>query len=330
MPHTGKTGRYLAWRPPRPGEERSFEVLVSPRWSIAALSAAGCLLALLLAVPARMRMRAMRVMAWGVMTAGLVALVDSLRGTSFPQLKQIDLPIPGLPPALAGLRIAQLSDQHLGMPFSRGATRRAVRLVQAARPDVIVLTGDFVSYTRHLPLLPAFLRSLSAPHGLFAIVGNHDYTIDPAGLRRRLEDLGATMLVNEHRTVRIGDGVLVIAGVDDMWYGHPDLRAALDGVPAGAPVILLAHAPDFADEAAQWPVAAQLAGHTHAGHIRLPGLGPLVLPRHGVRYDRGLQRVGRMWLYVSQGIGGLPIRIGCRAEATLFVLRAEDGTEPRS
>ena len=106
-----------------------------------------------------------------------------------------------------------------------------------------------------------------------------------------------------------------------MWDGAPDLERALADTPADAPIILLAHSPDFADIAARSHVALQLAGHSHGGHIRLPWLGPLLLPRHGVRHDRGLHRLGEMWLYVSHGLGGWPLRLGCRAEVTLLTLR---------
>jgi predicted MPP superfamily phosphohydrolase len=247
--------------------------------------------------------------------------LEGLRGAAFPTIEHVDLPIDRLPEVFDGFKIAQLTDLHLGVPLTHGAMRRAVAAVEAEQPDLIALTGDYVSFSRHLPLLREALQSLSAPYGLYAIFGNHDHWTHPEVIAQLLRDLGIHLLVNEHRTVRAGDEVLVIAGVDDLWDGHPDLEAALAGVPAGAPVILLAHAPDYADTAALGPVAVQLAGHTHAGHIRLPGLGPLFLPRHGVRYDRGLHRVGQMWLYVCHGLGGWPIRIGSRAEVTVFTLR---------
>ena len=318
--HQRRTGPFFAWRPPAPGESSNFEVLVGRRWQVA--TGAGCISAsaALLVLPRR-QVEMLRTFAVTTALAGILGLVDNIRNTAFPVLRYVDLPLRDLPEALDGLRIAQLSDFHLGMPLSVRAVRRAVAAVETARPDLIVLTGDFVSYRRHLPLLRHMLRPLQAPHGVYAILGNHDHLAAPAAVARLLGERGVTVLVNEHRAVAIGDATLVIAGVDDMWRGQPDLEAALAGVPAGAPIILLAHAPDYADIAAQAPVAVQLAGHTHGGHIRLPGLGPLVLPRHGICYDQGLWRVGCMWLYVSQGLGGLPLRLGCRTEATLLTLR---------
>ena len=313
--------RYYAWRRPRAGEEALFEILVGWRWTAAALLT-GCLsVAAVLAQPAHRRLRALRGLALAAIVSAVLALLEGFRGAAFPAIKQVDLPIDRLPEVFDGLKIAQLSDLHLGTPPTGGAMRRAVAAVQAAKPDLIALTGDYVSYSRHLPLVRAALRSLSAPYGIYAIFGNHDHWTHPEAITQVMRELGIHLLVNEHRTVSVGTGVLVIAGVDDIWDGHPDLAAALTGAPPGAPVILLAHAPDYADTAAQAPVAVQLAGHTHAGHIRLPGLGPLFLPRHGVRYHRGLHRVGQMWLYVCQGIGGWPIRIGSRAEVTVFTLR---------
>ena len=319
--HAAQSGRYFAWRRPRPDVLAHFQVLIGWRWIVA--GAVVCLVALarVLVLPLPHRGRAIGAMVAGGGAAGVLTLLAGIRNAAIPLLKRVDLPLADLPPSLAGRMIAQISDLHLGVPLSRSAVRRALAAVQAARPDLIVITGDFVSYTRHLPLLREALQDLRAPYGLYASLGNHDHWTDLASLARLLGECRVRLLVNEHRAVTIGDATLVIAGVDDLWDGRPDLDAALAGVPAGAPIILLAHSPDYADRAAQSAVAVQLAGHSHGGHIRLPLLGPLLLPRHGVRYDRGLRRVGRMWLYVSHGLGGWPLRVGCRAEVTLFTLR---------
>jgi predicted MPP superfamily phosphohydrolase len=253
--------------------------------------------------------------------SGLSGLLAGVHGTVFPALTRIKLPVAHLPLPLDGLRIVHLSDFHLGMPLSAAAVRRALEMTKALKPDLIVLTGDFISYRHHLPLLRATLVGLDAPLGMFAVLGNHDHKTEPAAIARDLELLGITVLDNEHRVVQYKDAQVVIAGVDDMWHGHPDLCAALADVPKDLPVLLLAHSPDYADIAAQANVAVHFAGHTHAGHIRLPVLGSLFLPRHGVRYSHGVHRVKNMWLVISNGLGGLPLRIGARAEALLVTLR---------
>jgi predicted MPP superfamily phosphohydrolase len=310
---------YITWRVPKPGEDSNFEVLFGWRWAVAVVGLG--LIAVLVVFRAQSRRLAVgRILLVGGVAA-ILALIQTLRGALFPVFSHVELPVDDLPLALDGLKIAQLSDFHLGMPMSIAATRRAVVAVQAERPDLIALTGDFVSYRRHLPLLRTMLAPLSAPLGVFAVYGNHDHLENAADIGCLLDELGFTVLLNEHRRVGVDASAFAVAGVDDLWRGEPDLTSALAGIPAGMPIILLAHAPDYADIAARAPITLQLAGHTHAGHIRLPILGPLVLPRHGIRYDRGLWRVGGMWLYVSEGLGGLPMRIGSRAEATLLTLR---------
>lgn len=239
----------------------------------------------------------------------------------FPLLKRVDLPVCELPPGLDRLAIAHVSDMHYGMPLTRAAVRKGLRAVQEAEPQVIVFTGDFVSYARYLPELSPLLAALHAPSGLFACNGNHDHWAGLDRVAQVLDECGIELLTNEHRVLSIRDARLVIAGVDDLWDGVPDLTRALAGAPYDVPVVLLAHSPDYADRAARSPVMLQLAGHSHGGHIRLPWLGALLLPRHGIRHDRGLHRIGDMWLYVSHGLGGWPLRIGCRAEVTLLTLR---------
>lgn len=241
-----------------------------------------------------------------------------------PRLEQITLQFAHLPSALDGLRIAHVSDMHLGMPFTAENTRWAIDQVIAHRPDMLVLTGDFVSFASAIPSLPQILAPLQAwqpPLGIFAVPGNHDYWEGFADVQHTLEPLGVEFLLNAHRRLHYRQAELVIAGVDDMWESMSDVAAALHGAPDGAFTLLLAHCPDVADTAAAHGVDLQLSGHTHGGHVCLPGLGSLCLPRYGWRYAVGHHRVGAMQLYVSRGIGGLPFRLGCPPEATLITLR---------
>ena len=318
--HTGARRRYFAWSAPDIGAVDHFEVLIGRRWLLAGFYGLAALGAVLASLPGR-RARVLAAMLGASFAGGLIMLGSGVWNALVPMLKRVELPVDGLPPALDGVRIAQVSDLPYGLPLNRAAVWRGLRAVQEAEPDVIVFTGDFVSYARYLRRLPLILAPLHAPYGSFACCGNHDHWAGLSRVAGVLDECGIELLINQHRTIRIRDTELVIAGVDDLWDGRPDLGAALAGAPPDAPIVLLAHSPDYADTAARERIALQLAGHSHGGHIRLPWLGPLLLPRHGIRHDRGLKRVGSMWLYVSHGLGGWPLRIGCRAEVTIFTLR---------
>lgn len=238
-----------------------------------------------------------------------------------PVLERVTVRLPSLPPALDGLRIGQMGDMHLGFPHGHVNTQWAVNAMRMEQPDVLVLTGDFVSFTHTIPDLPDLFRSLTAPLGVYAVPGNHDHWEGLNAIRSHLEPLGITFLMNENRCLRWHGGELWLAGIDDMWYGIPDIETALAGVPDGACTVLLSHAPDFADTARQYGVALQLSGHTHGGHLHLPLLGWFCVPFHGIRYISGLEQVGDMQLYVTRGLGGAPLRMNCPPEATIITLR---------
>jgi uncharacterized protein len=255
--------------------------------------------------------------ALGLASAAYLALVEPAR----PTLERVTLRLKGLPAALDGLRIGQITDTHLGLPHSARNLAWAVERMRDERPDLIALTGDFVSRSVAIPQIAALLRGLSAPLGIYAIPGNHDYWEGLADIQAALALHDIPLLLNEHRRLRWNGADLWLVGLDDMWNGRPDFDAALHGVPRGACMLLLAHAPDIADEASGHGFAAQLSGHTHGGHMRLPLIGPFALPRHGWRYSIGHYQVGDMALYVSRGLGGGPFRLRCRPEATIFTLR---------
>jgi uncharacterized protein len=239
-----------------------------------------------------------------------------------PRLEQVTLRLSDLPARLDGLRIGQISDMHLGMHYSFENSRWAARQMAAQRPDLLVFTGDFVSYEHAIPALPEVLSELPpAPLGSFAVPGNHDYWEGVPEIQQALATLGIELLINTSRLISVGGEGLLVAGVDDMWDGVPDLTATMAGAPRGAFRLLLAHCPDHADEAARHDVQVQLSGHTHGGHMRLPGLGSFCLPRYGWRYPIGHAQVGTTRLYVSRGLSGLPLRLGCPPEATIITLR---------
>ncbi len=254
-------------------------------------------------------------------TLGTVAAYSTMVEPRRPVLERVTLRIPDLPPALDGLRIGQLSDMHLGFPHGHPNTQWAVQQMVAEQPEVLVLTGDFVSLRRAIADLPALLRPLHAPLGIYAVPGNHDHWEGLEEIRTTLEPLGIVFLMNTNRRLLWNGAEWWLLGVDDPWYGQPDLEEALRGGPADGFKVLLSHAPDFADKAIGYRIALQLSGHTHGGHVHLPLAGWLCVPFHGLRYISGLEQVGDMLLYISRGLGGAPLRLNCRPEAAVLTLR---------
>jgi uncharacterized protein len=237
-----------------------------------------------------------------------------------------ELALPGLPDAFAGFTIAQISDLHLGRYASPADFEPVLRAVQELAADVIVITGDLVTHvSRGEPdMIVESLSRLSAAEGVFAILGNHDWSANGPLVAESLRLAGVTVLQNSHVAWQRDGQTLVLAGVDDVCYGRQDLPAALAGVPRNGKTVLLAHEPDYADLAARDPrVVLQLSGHSHGGQICIPGVGGLFFPRLARKYTSGLYSVGALTLYTNRGLGtmGLPLRFCCRPEVTLFTLQ---------
>ena len=241
-------------------------------------------------------------------------------------LSEMAVALPGLPQAFDGTRILLMTDLHAGPFVSRQALERAIGRLAALEPDLILIGGDLVTAASwEFDDLERPLRTLRAPLGVFAVLGNHDhYAGDIEPIILRIQTWGLDVLHNRATTLRRNGSTLSLAGVDDWLVGRPDLDAALIGtVP---PVILLSHNPDAFFDAADRGVALTLAGHTHAGQIRLPGL-PVIVRQSRYRLDEGRYRYGLSELVVSRGIGatGLPWRSWCPPEAVLIELRARGG-----
>lgn len=249
----------------------------------------------------------------------------------------MEIHIERLPEAFDGFTIVQLSDFHYEDRFSAVPIRKAVALVNQLAPDLIALTGDYVtvpmieynSYNyRHSAqsALPCakILGGLNSRLGSFAVLGNHDVTSDASLVTRALEAQRIPVLDNRCVPLERGGARIWLAGIDDALDGSPDLSQALRSIPASETIVLLAHEPDVADEVSSTGVDLQLSGHSHGGQIWIPGLGAPWLPPLARKYPRGLHRVGRLVLYTNMGIGTIraPIRINCPPEVTLFRLRA--------
>ncbi|GJM41327.1 MAG: hypothetical protein DHS20C20_16090 [Ardenticatenaceae bacterium] len=232
--------------------------------------------------------------------------------------------LPNLPVEMNGYKVVQLSDFHL-YPFSTlELMQRTVARTNELAPDLVVLTGDYVLETAAsiFDLAPE-LAKLNPRHGIFAVLGNHDHWTDQTVVKQGLAEQGIELLHNQG--VLLNQSQLFLAGVDDLWSGTPDIQAALESWREDVPTLLLAHEPDFADEfLADGRIHLQLSGHTHGGQVRVPGLGPIVLPRFGQKYHNGLYQVGQGQLYVNRGIGivGPAVRLNCPPEITEIVLQA--------
>ena len=255
------------------------------------------------------------------------ALWSALGERTWLTAHRVSVPIANLPPALDGFTIAHLSDLHRGPYISAENIREAAAIAVSHAPDLIVLTGDHISYSaKYAKSCAEALSPLKAPHGLYAVLGNHEYwtgAVDRAADACR--DAGVRVLVNEAVPIDAGDARWWLCGVDDVWEGRPDLDATLANVPREHLKLLLCHEPDFADEAAKHGIHLQLSGHSHGGQVRLPGTGPIVLPRYAQKYPYRLQRVAETptQVYTTSGVGVTfpPIRINCRPEVAILRLR---------
>jgi len=241
--------------------------------------------------------------------------------------------LPRLPGAFAGLKIVQISDFHFEEYTEAAFLEAVVRRVNALSPDLVVLTGDFVSskplprhWTIRLGYHCAEILSRIACPLRYAVMGNHDTLVSAPAIADALATHSIPLLANSSVPLEREGQRLWLAGIEDALEQRPDLGRAL---PAARnqhkePVILLAHEPDFADYAIGRQIDMVLSGHTHGGQILPPFLPPLLLPDLGRRYIHGLFRLGDgMQLYVNRGIGAvtLPFRFRCPPEITVITLQ---------
>lgn len=243
------------------------------------------------------------------------------------QVERITLSFPTLPEAFKGLRVVQFSDLHVGFHLNMKQLSHVVEVIQAERPDIVCFTGDLVDYEvgPYGQEMQKILRTLTTTYGCYAVLGNHDYYGNVDEVAEVLEEGGFHCLRNKGMRIQKGNQSIWIAGIEDMWEGKPDLKAALKSAKKEEWVLLLSHAPDFADIAAAQPIQLQLSGHSHGGQVRLPILGPMASVPYGVKYPAGLYHVGAnksLTLYTNRGIGVSvqPIRFMCRPEITVFTL----------
>ncbi len=239
----------------------------------------------------------------------------------------VEVTLRRLPMALDGLKIAQLSDVHIGPTLKEAFLRKVVATVNALEPDVVVITGDLVDApVTEIGALLRPLQDLRATHGVYFVTGNHEYYAGARQWCEHLAALGVVVLRNERVSIGRGDASFELAGIEDFSAHHyleghrADLSKALEGCSESREVVLLAHQPRAALEAARRGVGLQLSGHTHGGQI-----WPFhYLVRLQQPFNAGLHRVGDTQVYVSRGTGywGPPMRLGAPPEIAQVVLRA--------
>jgi len=241
-------------------------------------------------------------------------------------VSEAEIPIPSLPLPFDGVRVLLITDIHTG-PFLRlSGLERTFDRLGSLGADMILLGGDLTtSRVDDFRMAAEAYARLSAPLGVYAVLGNHDhYTEDPALLRSLIEATGIDVLHNRSVVLERAGARLILAGIDDLNAGRPDLDAALaeSGEGSADPVVLLSHNPDVLFDASRRGVSLVLSGHTHGGQIRIPGL-PVLVRMSRFCLDEGRYFTNGAELVVSRGLGasGFPLRLACSPEVVLVTLR---------
>jgi len=267
----------------------------------------------------------------------LGAVATAAAGTPLPALaagrevtpERREIVVPGLDPAHDGLRVAQLSDLHVGAMTPVERIRAAIEEANRFSPDLVALTGDYLSHDRAgVALMREQLGGLEAP--TVATLGNHDRWVDPRGAGAALEHLGYGFLENENTTLTLRHAPFTVIGIDDLRTRSADIPRAMKGAPAGSR-LYLAHVPSTADTLASWETPMLvLSGHTHGGQVNVPLLTPAIRWIIGEPYLDGLYQVQMVQLYVNRGVGnvGVDLRINAAPEVSLLTLRAGAAASP--
>jgi predicted MPP superfamily phosphohydrolase len=230
-----------------------------------------------------------------------------------------------LPTDLEGLTLAHLTDFHCGPLVPKEFVEDVVRRTNLLKPDLVVLTGDYVDEDMtNLTECAAALGKLAAPLGVYAVLGNHDYEVGAEEVAQALAAQGMNLLRNARTALGRGERKLWLVGLDDTAGHREEFRETLAGIPADEPIVMLSHSPDLLNRSADVGVELILSGHTHGGQVRLPGIGAphapsMVTTRFAVSHVR--RRHTR--LYVGRGVGMtvLPVRLNCPPEIGLFTLQ---------
>jgi len=273
-------------------------------------------------------------------TLGSVLALLGLSGSTYYYAREIEtgalyineniISSPAISPAFNQFKIVQFSDTHLGFQYTLDQLNELMKKINDLQPDIIVFTGDLVDDPDQYdwnPRLINILRSLQAGYGKYWIYGNHDHGgYGTEIVLDVMEKADFILLQNSHLFIEKGNERFVLAGIDDVLLGKPDLNKAMQQVDPDLFTILLAHEPDYADRTVEFPVDIQLSGHSHGGQIRFPFLGHVYTPAYAEKYVEGKYtlQAGKLKLFVNKGIGTtrLPYRFLCQPEIHLFTLES--------
>ncbi|TAM80655.1 MAG: metallophosphoesterase [Acidobacteria bacterium] len=243
-----------------------------------------------------------------------------------PEITEMDIHIRQLGAAHDGLRIVHLTDIHHSLYTPLEDVERAVKMANHLQPDLIALTGDYVTFSpTYIWPVAQVLGRLRARLGVFAVLGNHDFQVDADEITRALKAHHIHVLRNSHFALDSGRDRLWLVGVDDLWWSADDLDAGMRHIPSHDPKILLCHNPAGIHMAAEQHIDLVLSGHTHGGQVRLPVVGGLYTrSKLGKKFIAGWNRLDGTQIYVSRGIGKVlvPLRVGCPPEIACLNLRA--------
>jgi predicted MPP superfamily phosphohydrolase len=265
----------------------------------------------------------------------LVAWAFWLEPASY-RVRTYRLELPHWSAELSGLRVAVLADLHTGSPFNGiGKLERIVKSTNDSKPDLILIAGDFViqgvkgGRFVEPETIAQTLRGLSAPLGVYAVLGNHDWWLDHERVRRAVEGAGIPVLDDLAKELQFREAGFWLVGVSDYWEGNHDIQAVLRPLSDGKPVLLFTHNPDLFPEVPD-RVSLTIAAHTHGGQVYIPVIGRLVVPsRYGQRFASGhIVEEGRH-LFVNTGLGTsiIPVRFLVPPEISILELRPQ-GTTP--
>lgn len=253
-----------------------------------------------------------------------------------PEITETVIHLPRLPDSYNGLRIVHLSDIHLSLYTPIEEVERVVDLANRLRPDVVALTGDYVTFSQtYIGAVAQALGRLRSSMGTFAVLGNHDFRAGAEKITSALQSRHIRVLRNSHFALRkpaTGSHSAAaerkpakpvwVVGVDDSLTATPDLAGALGSIPSRDVKILLCHNPGGVSEAARMGIDLMLSGHTHGGQVRLPLVRALYHSVPGERFVDGWNHLGHTQIYVSRGIGKVvvPLRVACRPEIACLSL----------
>lgn len=231
---------------------------------------------------------------------------------------------------LRGLRIAVIADLHTGAPYiGEAKLRRIVHLVSSAKPDLILLAGDYVvegvigGKTMPIETTAALLQPLRAPMGVYAVLGNHDHWDDENKIARALRSVGIKVVENESVRLKGHNHEFSLVGIGDRMTFHDNIARAFRAVPKDARALCLTHSPDVFPDLPKTCLLT-IAGHTHGGQVALPFTGRLIVPsKFGQRYAAGLIQENGKYMFISTGIGTsiIPVRFGVPPEISLIEIR---------